>query len=444
MLGAWALGALLLLAPAVAHAQLFVASKPNPSFMIGPLFVRASVSPDLKPVVVEILWSISVPPRRTAGDLEQDLYLLWPGGLVVDRAAGQPDPALERFITQRGFSVIESGRLPLAAQHLYRIGANEPAVRIPGGAPFVTFVRDNGPLGLTPPATWVRVPWSPYMANRAFLMSLPLTAHGLIKPKPATWAERTFWGPRYRISLSFHEVRHQAVFPLYLEHRDRVVRLAEDPAQLLIDFADTDHLKIDELFPQSAKRQISETLESTETVSMFLDSEGLSPQTLTVQFGYFTRLQSWAPILIPVLFFVLGNGAGVLVRTVTERISKRLTGRVKFGRPRETHRCGSRAWSSIGDAGTDPPGRDDARRRASALRPGLRRALTRDGPRPPDPRAIEAGGWCRADASCWAGSPRSTTGTWKSTKWRSSWSGTSYVTSRRGCDARAWLSPEPV
>ena len=36
MLGAWALGALLLLAPAVAHAQLFVASKPNPSFMIGP------------------------------------------------------------------------------------------------------------------------------------------------------------------------------------------------------------------------------------------------------------------------------------------------------------------------------------------------------------------------------------------------------------------------
>ena len=336
MLGAWALGALLLLAPAVAHAQLFVASKPNPSFMIGPLFVRASVSPDLKPVVVEILWSVSVPPRRTAGDLEQDLYLLWPGGLVADRAAGQPDPALERFITQRGFSVIESGRLPLAAQHLYRIGANEPAVRIPGGAPFVTFVRDNGPLGLTPPATWVRVPWSPYMANRAFLMSLPLTAHGLIKPKPATWAERTFWGPRYRISLSFHEVRHQAVFPLYLEHRDRIVRLAEDPAQLLIDFADTDHLKIDELFPQSAKRQISETLESTDTVSMFLDSEGLSPQTLTVQFGYFTRLQSWAPILIPVLFFVLGNGAGVLVRTMTERISKRLAGRLKFGRPRET------------------------------------------------------------------------------------------------------------
>jgi hypothetical protein len=336
MLGAWALGALLLLAPAVAHAQLFIASKPNPSFMIGPLFVRASVTPDLKPVVVEILWSIAVPPGKTAVDLEQNLNLLWPGGLSADRTAGPPDPDLERFITQRGFSVIESGRLALAAQHLYRLETDLPPVRIPGGAPFVTFVRDTGPLGLTPPATWIRVPWTPLMANRAYLMSLPLTTRGLIKPKPATWAERTFWGPRHRISLSFHEVRQRAVFPLYLEHRDRVVRLAEDPAQLLIDFADTDHLKIDELFPQSAKRQISETLESTENVSMFLDSEGLSPQTLTVQFGYFTRLQSWAPILIPMLFFVLGNGAGVLVRTVTERISKRLAGRVKFGRPRES------------------------------------------------------------------------------------------------------------
>ena len=93
MLGAWALGALLLLlAPAVAHAQLFVASKPNPSFMIGPLFIRAAVGPELKPVVVEILWSVAVPPGRTAGDLGQDLYLLWPGGLIADPAVGQARP----------------------------------------------------------------------------------------------------------------------------------------------------------------------------------------------------------------------------------------------------------------------------------------------------------------------------------------------------------------
>ena len=108
---------------------------------------------------------------------------------------------------------------------------------------------------------------------------------------------------------------------------------------------------------------------------MFLDSEGLSPQTLTVQFGYFTRLQSWAPILIPVLFFVLGNGAGVLVRTMTERISKRLTGRVKFGRPRETPQVrAARRGARRRDAGPDPPGRDDATRRCCGSAAGTSRS----------------------------------------------------------------------
>ncbi|HEU4369792.1 MAG TPA: hypothetical protein VFV05_16340, partial [Methylomirabilota bacterium] len=74
-------------------------------------------------------------------------------------------------------------------------------------------------------------------------------------------------------------------------------------------------------------------LESTETVSLFLDrSDGITPQVLTVQFGYFTGLQSWAPVLIPTLFFVLGNAAAVLVRTVAERLSKRWAGRVLFAR----------------------------------------------------------------------------------------------------------------
>jgi hypothetical protein len=123
---------------------------------------------------------------------------------------------------------------------------------------------------------------------------------------------------------------------MYFQHRDRVVKLAEDPAQLIINFADSDHLKIDELFPQSARRQLSETLDKTDTISLFLDrSEGLQPQVLTVQFGYFTGLQSWAPILIPALFFALGNGAGVLVRNLTERLSKRWAGRVQFGGMKE-------------------------------------------------------------------------------------------------------------
>jgi hypothetical protein len=330
---AWGLAALLCLAaPGAAHAQLFLASKPDPAFAIGPLFVQATVTPAMGPVVVEVLFSVDVPPTKSAADIEQDLFLVWPSAVVPDRVAGPPDPAVERYLTQRGFDVIDSGRVSLAARNLYRsdTAAAEP---IAGGAPFATFVRSNSALGLSAPATWVRIPWNPRFANKVYLIELRLTTRGLIKDKPATWVERTFWGPRHRLSLSFNEIRHQAVFPMYFQHRDRVIRLADDPAQLIINFADADNLKVDEMSPAAARRQLSETLESTDTVSLFLDrSEGITPQVLSVQFGYFTGLQSWAPVLIPFLFFVLGNVAGVLVRNVAERLSKRWTGRLLFWR----------------------------------------------------------------------------------------------------------------
>jgi hypothetical protein len=67
-------------------------------------------------------------------------------------------------------------------------------------------------------------------------------------------------------------------------------------------------------------------------VSVFLDyDEGLNPQVLAVQFGYFSGLQSWAPILIPFLFFVLGNVAGVLVRGLAGRAGRLLAARVHLG-----------------------------------------------------------------------------------------------------------------
>jgi hypothetical protein len=230
---------------------------------------------------------------------------------------------------------VDSGRLALRARNLYarrRDGqsASEP---IAGGAPFVTFVREGGALGLSSPATWIRLPWDPRFVNRVYMMGLRFPTRGLLKDKPGTWVERTFWGPRHRLSLSFHEIRHRAVFPLYLRLRDRVVRLADEPAQIIVNFPEADRLKIDEMYPQSARRQLSETLESTETISLFLDrTDGITPQVLTVQFGYFTGLQSWAPILIPALFFVLGNVAAVLVRNVAERLSKRWAGRVLVAR----------------------------------------------------------------------------------------------------------------
>ena len=324
--------ALALLSAATADAQVFIASKPDPAFTIGPLFVRASVTPALGPITVDVLWSLVVPPTLTPAALEQDLYLLWPSEVVADRSAGASDPALAAYVTARGYTVVAEGRARLFAQALYQMDANVPPEPLPGGAPFVTVVRESGPLGLTSPATWIRIPWNPRLVNRAWLMQISLVTRGLVKPKPATWAEHTLWGQRYRFALSFNEVRQRVVFPLYVEHRNRVVRLADDPAQLIVNFADLDHLKIDELSPSGARRQVSETLESTETVTLFLDTtDAIVPQTLSVQFGYFSGLQQWAPILIPILFFVAGNVVAVVIRVVTERFSKRWIGRLHVG-----------------------------------------------------------------------------------------------------------------
>lgn len=341
---AWVLAALLsLAAPGVAHAQLFLADKPDPPFAVGPLFIRASVAPTLGPVVVDVLFSLDVPPTLSAGGLEQDLVLVWPSGVVADPAAGPADPALERYLTERGFTVVDSGRLALSARNLYGGAGGGRRESIPGGAPFASFVREGGALGLSSPATWIRLPWDPRFVNRVYMIRLRMATRGLVKAKPATWLEHMLRGARHRLSLSFHEIRHRAIFPIYFQHRDRVIRLGDEPAQLIVNFADADRLRIDEMSPQSARRQLSETLESTDTISLFLDrSDGITPQVLTVQFGYFTGLQSWAPVLIPTLFFVLGNVAAVLVRTVAERLSKRWAGRVLFWRTRDQPRVRQR------------------------------------------------------------------------------------------------------
>jgi hypothetical protein len=336
-LTAWALASFLVAsAPPAAHAQIFLASNPHPGFTVGPLFLRASVSPELGPVTVDILWSLVLPPGRSAAEVAQDLYLFWPGPVVGRETAGKPDPDLARYVEARGFTVIDEGQVALLAHGVRQMGRDVAADPPAGGAPFVTFVREGGPLGLTAPATYVRIPWTPRLANRDWLMNLRLTLRNAITPRKAGWFENVFWGERHLVSISFNDVRHQALFPMYLEHRDRVVRLADEPSQILINFPHSDRLKIDEVSPPSSSRRLSESLESTEVVSLFLDrSEGITPQVLTVQFGYFSGVQAWAPVLIPTLFFVLGNLAGVLVRTVAERLGKSLAGRVHFGPPSE-------------------------------------------------------------------------------------------------------------
>ncbi len=334
---AWLFAALLIAAAAVpARAQVFLASRPHPEFEIGPLFIRASVSPALGPVVVDVMWSLEIPPTRSALELEQDLYLLWPGEVDGLTIAGAPDPALARYVEARGFVALGEGRLPLYARSLYSIGHDRPPETVPGGAPFVTYVQTGGAFGLTAPATYIRVPWTPKLANRAWLIDLRLQIPGLIKSGKATWIENAFRGARHTLSIAYNDVRPRAVFPMYFEHRDRVVRLGEAPAELLVNFADADHLKVDEVFPQSSTKHLSEALESTEVVSFFLDkSKGITPQQLTVQFAYFSGIQAVAPVVIPLVFFVLGNLAAPLVQRAGKAVARTLAARVQLGRPRE-------------------------------------------------------------------------------------------------------------
>ena len=339
-LARWAIVVVLLVGvlPVSAAAQVFLASHPDPGFTVGPLYLSATVTPELGTVTVDLFWSLWVPPGKDmAKVIKGDLFLLWPSAVLPAPNLGRPDAELVRFVEQRGYVSIEEGRLELSTRNATSAAerAEEP---IPGGAPFVTFVRQGGALGLTAPATYVRIPWHPKLEDPAWMMKLRMPTKGLIKAQSATWAERAFWGPRQRLVLSFMDVNPRGIFPLYFEHRTRVLRVGEEPAQIRIDFANADHLKIDEIAPPSSRRQLSETLDNTEVVTLYLDqSDGIRPQTLTVQFGYFTSLQSWAPILIPFAFFALGNLAAPVVREIGLRLARVLRAHVHVGAPARPH-----------------------------------------------------------------------------------------------------------
>jgi hypothetical protein len=320
-------------AAGVAHAQLFIGSRSNTELAVGPLFLMATVTPNLDLVTIDVLWTLNVPATRSAADMEQTIYLLWPGEVVPDPKAGKSDPELNKYVEDRGFTVIEDGRVALLARSAYQLETDAPPERIPTGAAFVTFVRQGGALGMTTPASYIRVPWHPKMTNRAWLMNLRFEARGLLKPKPATWVEATFFGRRQRFELSFNDVRSRALFPIYFENRDRVLRLTEDPSQLVMLFTEAERLKVDEIAPSGAMRRRHESLEQTEVVSRFLDtSEGIVPQTLTAQFGYFAGLQSWAPVLIPVFFFLLGNVVRPLIEGPLKRLGTSFFSRFHIGR----------------------------------------------------------------------------------------------------------------
>jgi len=186
----------------------------------------------------------------------------------------------------------------------------------------------TGALGLSPPATFIRIPWTPRLADRSWLIELTLQTAGLIKPQKVGWVETLVRGTHYRVAVGFHEVRDRPLFPMYLAHRDRVVRLADAPAELIVQFPQSDRLKIDEVYPPTSIRRLSETLESTEVVSLFLDrSDGITPQQLAVQFGYFSRAQTAMLVAAPILLFALGQAVG----NWSDEFSEVLAGMLIFG-----------------------------------------------------------------------------------------------------------------
>jgi hypothetical protein len=200
-------------------------------------------------------------------------------------------------------------------------------------ASYVVFVQTGGTLGLSPPASLIRIPWTDRLADRGWLLDLRMKVNGLVKPRQASWLERLIVGERYILTLSFNEVRDRPIFAMYFAHRDRVVPLADAPSDLVANFRDADRLKIDQVFPPTAIRRISENLESTEVVSLFLDkSEGIAPQHLSVQFGYFSAMQAWALLLIPTLFFVLGQAIGPVLGRAALRGGTWVAARVHVGR----------------------------------------------------------------------------------------------------------------
>jgi hypothetical protein len=323
------LGSVLLLTlgafPGVGEAQVFLASRPHPEFAIGPLLVVAGVTPDLAPVMVRLSFGVTVPPNAHVEDLHQDIYLLWPAEVAGGSAPGPADRDLRRYVEERGFAVIGEGRLALAVRDRSKLGTPAPSDPLPESAPFVTFYK----LGTNPAqsgvGTLVRIGWTPHLTDPGSLLSLSTSLKDLITPKPATWLDELFWGRRNVLSLSAGSAGSVALYSILLDQRDRVIRLARDFSILGVEFADADHLRIEEISPASATRRPSRVRMGAETVSLALGAgEGSAPQVLTVRFSYFSGRVAWRPILISLLALVLGNlmGAFMFTRQIA-RLSRR-------------------------------------------------------------------------------------------------------------------------
>jgi hypothetical protein len=297
--------------PAPCAAQVFLSSEPRPEFSIGPLFIVGTVRPDLGPVSVRVSWSITLPANRSIKDVGRALYLLWPGEVLEGTAPGEGDPALRRYVEERGFTAVSEGRLALESRDRKQLGTLAESTRLPQTAAFVTFYKTGTNPTQSGIGTFIEIPVIPLLADPVALMSLTMAFREMITPKPATWFEEFFLGRRYVLNLSAGGAGSLALYSLYLDQRHHVVHLARDFSVLLAIFLDADHLRIEEVAPASATRRPSRVRAGAETISLpIMASEGNVPQLLKVQFSYFSGPLAWRPILISVALLIVSNLMG--------------------------------------------------------------------------------------------------------------------------------------
>lgn len=300
--------------PAQSSAQVFLASTPHPEFSLGPLFLIANVSPNLS-VTVNLSFSLTLRPGASSEELKQDLFLLWPTEVAEATAPGPPDPALARGLNEN-FAAVGGGRLQLRTRDRTLVGTGQLGQVLPEVASYVTVAR-KGPLAnQVSPATYIKIPWTPKLADPLSVTTLVMPMRGLVTPKPVSWAAETFWGRRWILTIGFGDLGSPVmpIYALYFDHRDRVVRLAREFSQVIANFSDSDHLLIDAIEPAAATRRPSRVRAGGELVSLVLTpAEGAAPQNLKVQFSYFTGRIAWRPIVVSIALLLLSNVAGAFM-----------------------------------------------------------------------------------------------------------------------------------
>jgi hypothetical protein len=264
--------------------------------------------------------------------MAQDLYLLWPAEIAEATAPGTAESQLVREVERRGLQVVSSGRLVLRSRDRLQLGTaalGEPVSVTPS---FVNFTRPATQAGVV---TYIKIPWTPRLADPLSIVTLVVPVRGLLAQKAGTWLEDLFWGPRQVLTAGFGDLGPPVLglFALYYERRDRIVHLAKDYSLIIANFGDSDHLKIEEISPPSAVRRQSRVRAGGEVVALsLLPSQDVATQSLRVQYHYFTGRINWRPIVISALILLATNLGGVFMLStdLSRRIRRRRRARRRF------------------------------------------------------------------------------------------------------------------